>query len=205
MSNIEKGTIKEAQLFHSCPPPVTGKAVPTPMGSMNYCVLRNLIEEMGVLQRNKGAEIGVFQGTTSLHLLKSFPNLVLYSVDPFEDYSEYEPERNQSQMQASEQMTRERLAPFGERSVLMKEYSAEAAKKIAPGELDFVFIDALHTYEAVTEDLTCWYNTVRPGGLIAGHDYSWPGVREALEDFLSKHQKAAFYTPSTSDVWFFFR
>jgi hypothetical protein len=37
--------------------------------------------------------------------------------------------------------------------------------------LDFVYIDANHTYEGVKEDIKYWYPKVKPGGLLLGHDY----------------------------------
>ena len=52
------------------------------IGSYNFNVLRCLIEELNLLQINAGVEVGVFDGGTSLHLLKSFPTLRLFSVDP---------------------------------------------------------------------------------------------------------------------------
>lgn len=52
--------------------------------------------------------------------------------------------------------------------------SAESARHFADGSVDFVFIDADHTYEAVKLDLAAWLPKVKPGGIIAGHDYNYP-------------------------------
>jgi hypothetical protein len=49
--------------------------------------------------------------------------------------------------------------------------SKEASKLFNDESLDFVYIDANHTYEAVKEDLKCWYDKVRVGGVVMGHDY----------------------------------
>lgn len=46
---------------------------------------------------------------------------------------------------------------------------------------DAVFIDANHDEEAVASDLDQWKYVVREGGIIAGHDISWPGVKAAVE------------------------
>lgn len=51
--------------------------------------------------------------------------------------------------------------------------------------LDFVFIDAEHTYDSVKQDITAWLPLVKKGGYIGGHDYdllSWPGVIQATNE-----------------------
>jgi hypothetical protein len=194
--------MKEAELFHTRPQPIVGKAVPTPVGSMNYNVLRELLDELNIIQLNRGAEIGVFQAKTSEHLLKSFSQLTLFCVDPFLDYSEFEENRTQEQMEESKAIARQRLTPFGDRAQLIVDTSVAAAPLIPDGSLDFVFIDAIHTKEAVSQDLTAWFPKVRTGGLVAGHDFSWGGVREAVEEFIEPLGKGAYYTPGVSDVWF---
>lgn len=52
------------------------------------------------------------------------------------------------------------------------------------GDLDVVFIDALHDYESVKEDIALWWPLVRPGGYLCGHDYNhkWPGVMRAVAE-----------------------
>jgi predicted O-methyltransferase YrrM len=64
--------------------------------------------------------------------------------------------------------------------------SVAAAPQFADGSLDFVFLDARHTFEAVQQDLAAWWPKLRPGGLFAGHDYQhWPGVRAAVDAFVA--------------------
>ncbi len=52
---------------------------------------------------------------------------------------------------------------------------------------DFVFIDADHGYEAVAADIDAYLPLVRPGGIVAGHDYAdnWPGVMRAVDERFS--------------------
>ncbi len=63
--------------------------------------------------------------------------------------------------------------------------TAEMAIHVPDKTLGMVYIDAGHTYEAVTADLNAWYSKVVDGGIIAGHDYLMPqyGVYEAVRDF----------------------
>lgn len=64
--------------------------------------------------------------------------------------------------------------------------SAEAAGQYADGSLDFVFIDADHTADAVLRDLRAWRPKVRPGGMLAGHDCDEEGVIQAVRSFAAE-------------------
>ena len=62
--------------------------------------------------------------------------------------------------------------------------SVDAAKKYPDKSLDFVFIDGDHKYDAVCEDIRAWLPKVKPGGLLAGHDYPCQDVASAVADVL---------------------
>lgn len=64
--------------------------------------------------------------------------------------------------------------------------STEAARTFAPDTCGLVFIDAAHDYENVKADITAWLSRVRPGGILAGHDYSpdYPGVARAVDELV---------------------
>jgi predicted O-methyltransferase YrrM len=48
-------------------------------------------------------------------------------------------------------------------------------------KVDFIFIDADHSYEAITKDWQDWFPKVRPGGIIALHECR---VAENSPDYL---------------------
>jgi cephalosporin hydroxylase len=63
----------------------------------------------------------------------------------------------------------------------MRQDSLFAAKRINGSfELDFVYIDADHSFDAVLNDILAWKKVIRPGGWIGGHDYNDEGVRKAV-------------------------
>jgi hypothetical protein len=175
---------------------------PSSIGSMNFNVLRLLIEEHRILLNNVGAEVGVLYGDTSDYLLRSFPSLSLISIDPFLPYKEVDGERSAEEMARFESIAGMRLREHGTRSKLFKATSLEVAGEMAPGKLDFVFIDANHSYEAVKEDLEAWYPKIRKGGLFSGHDYQWEGVRKAVDEFFELNGLEGFVTPPASDIWY---
>ena len=173
----------------------------TAYGSMNYNVLASILKATNAIHYGSGAEIGVLYGDTSFHLLNEIPNLNLYSVDPYLPYDE--PDRTAQHMEKYEADARSRLSQFGARSIMMKCTSIEAAPAITDKSLDFVFIDAQHTYEACKEDIETWFPKVRPGGLITGHDYRWHGVNQAVTEFAERMNYRGLFTPQSSDIWIF--
>jgi len=62
----------------------------------------------------------------------------------------------------------------------------EAAVSAAglPDELDVLFVDTLHTYEQVRDELGVWGDRVVAGGVILFHDTdSFPEIRRAIEEW----------------------
>lgn len=56
--------------------------------------------------------------------------------------------------------------------------------------IDYLYIDADHSYDGCLADLRAWYPHVAPEGLIVGDDYGsdlYPGVKRAWDDFAREH------------------
>lgn len=74
-------------------------------------------------------------------------------------------------------------------AILLRMPSVDAAWRAGKGQpcKDLVFIDANHTYDDVRADIRAWLPLVKPGGILAGHDYSpdlFPGVVQAVDELL---------------------
>jgi len=71
---------------------------------------------------------------------------------------------------------------LGERFRPIKSRSVEAADAYEDASLDFVFIDGSHRHQDVLDDISAWRAKVKPGGVLAGHDYAseW-GVMAAVQ------------------------
>ena len=54
-----------------------------------------------------------------------------------------------------------------------------------PEGVDFVYIDGLHDYESVKEDIHDWFPKLHSGGILCGHDYNEtnPGTIQAVNEF----------------------
>lgn len=66
--------------------------------------------------------------------------------------------------------------------------SLEAAKLYGEVSLDFVMIDGSHQYEDVCADIHAWGPKIKPGGVLAGDDWNWPGVARAVQDNFEPHE-----------------
>ena len=146
-----------------------------------------------VIQERKlkvGAEIGVAFGGHSESILKVSTVTKLYCVDPYQHNADYIDPMNLPQEEFDElyKYTTTRLAQFGDRYQHIRKPSQQAVDEI-PVQLDFVFIDADHSYSGVWKDLCAWYSKVRDGGIIGGHDYdhpNLPGVKFAIDEFFRR-------------------
>lgn len=119
-----------------------------------------------------GVEVGVCYGLNALEMLICNENLFLHLVD---NYS-----RNDS-FRAKE-VSDYILKPLGDRISWHFKSSVEASKDFKDGSLDFVYIDADHSYEAVKQDIDVWLPKVKVGGVLGGHDF-YPGK---LGDYVEK-------------------
>lgn len=83
--------------------------------------------------------------------------------------------------------------------------SVDAAAAFADQAADFVFIDAAHSFDAVSRDLAAWWPKLRPGGLIAGHDYTHgPEVKAAVDAFVAAHGLDPAFRPSRNS-WMIYK
>lgn len=146
-----------------------------------YPVFPNLINRFNL---KKGCELGVSTGGQSYAILEKTNVEKLYSIDHYSpnywiDFN------SKGVLDLYFLRIKARLGQFGERSEMVRMFSLEAVDLFKNNELDFIFIDADHTYEAVKQDLELWYKKIRSGGIIGGDDYAtiWPGVRQAVDEF----------------------
>lgn len=70
--------------------------------------------------------------------------------------------------------------------------------------LDFVFIDASHKYEPTKADIRLWWQKVKDGGTLAGHDYN-PNdgleVKQAVDEVIPAKPLKIIMTEKCCGVW----
>jgi hypothetical protein len=133
-------------------------------------------------------EVGCWKGKSLSHLLVEAANsgkrLTIVGVDHFAG-SVAEPalehEARATDLEAVCRASAERSGyPFR----ILRKPSLEAAQEFADGACAFVFIDGSHDYESVKADLAAWLPKVAAGGTIAGHDFGYASVAQAVREAL---------------------
>lgn len=83
---------------------------------------------------------------------------------------------------------RRNTASYGETIQPIRGTSLDVAPSF-PRTIDFLFVDADHSYEAVRADLEAWRPHLARAALVVMHDYGWAeGVRRAVRDSLAPYQ-----------------
>lgn len=123
----------------------------------------------------EAVEIGTHRGLFAYEFLCSWQGERLHCVDHWKkDYDSMDSagsgDRGQDLLAASAL-----LKFFSDRVRIIRNDSTHYATKIGSGSIDFVYIDGCHQRDAVRADLCAWWPKVKPGGVLAGHDYICPG------------------------------
>ena len=148
-----------------------------------------------------GVEIGVQVGIYSEIILRLSHLKRLYSIDCWKNFEEYKDIANKSQLKQYYYYLKTiiRLFGFGKRSKILKKFSKDAEKLFSEECLDFVYIDAQHSYEGCKEDIKLWWPKLKKGGIFAGHDYvtgMFPegnfGVKRAVDEFIKEKKQKLF-------------
>ena len=131
-------------------------------------------------------EVGVYKGRSLYYLLdiirKQRRNIKVFGVDHYKEQSD-----------SCYDKTINNLSEFHNQYKLINTNSVSAAKTFQDNSIDFVFIDAGHTYEVVKADILAWLPKIKLGGMMAGHDYNgskrdggYPGVRKAVDEIFKR-------------------
>jgi predicted O-methyltransferase YrrM len=102
---------------------------------------------------------------------------------------------------------------YGEKATILRMTSLDASFLFMDNSIDFCYIDAQHDYFSAMEDMITWWKKVKPGGILAGHDYeSKEEVKQlyviqiAVNEFARKMGIHVFTTGESSvRSWYLFK
>jgi len=136
-------------------------------------------------------ELGTYLGQSAAFMAECIKNsgkkLKFYAVDLFQhtDDNDHKEVNRDIFTQFWHNME---LCGVSEYIIPLKMSTAEAAAYLEEkeGQLDFVFVDANHTYPYVKADLENYLPLIKPGGVLSGHDIYFESVRKAVDEVLPK-------------------
>jgi len=125
----------------------------------------------------KGIEIGVKGGRNAYYILTGLPIKILYLIDCYDEKC----------LQYKPIMEQEILNKYPEKTHFIYKKSIDAINDV-PKDLDFVYIDSDHTYETTKNEIKLYYEKVRKGGILGGHDYGIKDIEIAVQEFVQKNK-----------------
>ena len=139
-------------------------------------------------------EVGVWKGHSLVYLGKLLNNkkVNISAVDLWDETYKYESGRFSEHKKHVLEIFRTNVKKANLNNVIkeIKELSWEGSKHFEDASVDFVFIDADHSYDSVVKDINSWLPKIRKGGMISGHDYFNPcGVKKAVDKRFGKKVK----------------
>jgi hypothetical protein len=150
-----------------------------------------------------GVEIGVLRGEHAENLLKRWNCEKLFLIDLWEH-----------RLIKKYYHVVEKKFRGNDKVQIMKMDSHQASKEFMDESLDFIYIDADHSFKGVASDIISWYPKLKRFGVLAGHDYRedgkyWDGfygVKTAV-DSLSKmlQLKPTIIDEGINSTWYFRR
>jgi len=136
------------------------------------------------------AEIGSWLGDNAVDMLDNWNEISkLYLIDSFEVC----PDFRDADIQVSNKNRFVERFKDNQRTSIILDQSVTASKQFDNESLDFVYIDANHTYDAIKQDIDVWTPKVKKGGIIGGHDYEYKPldsdirtVKKAVDEYFGK-------------------
>lgn len=157
---------------------------PITIAGMSRGSLAELFAEMDFM---KGVEIGVQGGRFSKTLCDANPRMEFYGIDPYLEYDDIGIKGDQAGQDAGYEYAKERFPANG---VLIRKKSMDAINDFPDDYFDFVYVDGNHIFVYAANDIHYWLKKIRPGGIIAGHDYR----RYYPRSFIHVYQVVNAYT-----------
>jgi predicted O-methyltransferase YrrM len=142
--------------------------------------------------QSKFVEVGSWKGRSSAFLAVEIANsnkkIDFYCVDTWEGSGEH---KGIEELPLLYDIFLKNMNPVENYYTPLRMTSYEASKFFENQSLDFVFLDASHEYEDVKKDIINWIPKIKPGGILAGHDYGCPnfeGVKRAVDEELKNFE-----------------
>ena len=148
-----------------------------------------------------GVEIGSQSGFNARSMLDTLDIKTLYLIDPYSYYPDLVQKYNK--LDESYLTAKKRLKDYKDKVIFVKKKSEDAVNDI-PNNIDFIYIDGNHAYNYVKKDIELYYQKIKQGGIISGHDFYATQINNvclAVIEFAQKHNIKL--NGLDRDWWFF--
>lgn len=160
-----------------------------------------------------GLELGVQKGEFSEHIVRKWKGQHLFLVDIWEHQSEtdYVDIANVSTEEHLKNMmeTINRINKHVDTDSVSvwRSNSRVASNVFKDNMLDWVYLDANHSYLDTKLDINRWYHKVKSGGIISGDDWDMPAVNKAVYETILAlgNDITVIVTSYGNRSWYFFK
>lgn len=145
--------------------------------------LFNLVKKLP--EKSTIVEIGAYLGRSTCFIAEGITNrnISLYTIDTFENQGMSEGYRD------TYSEFKKNVSKYKNKINIRKGFSYELAKEFKDVEIDLLWIDACHEYEAVKRDINDWVPLVKKHGIICFDDYYVKGpnhrVKKAVNECIA--------------------
>jgi hypothetical protein len=146
--------------------------------------LINLIKKYRNTKEMTMIEIGSYAGESTCLFAKEFKNVI--SIDPFmNDYDKNDITCEYMDLTDVYNVFKKNIESYKNITHIRK-ISDDAINDLKKINVDFVYIDGMHTYEQVNKDIKNYLPLIKNDGFIGGHDFHpvWQGVVNAIVENL---------------------
>jgi hypothetical protein len=160
-----------------------------------------LLEELIELKKfKKTCEIGCLQGKMSARIL-DIPCVEKHIlVDPWMPYNEInQSESDDKRLLGYDKNEWDRIyacccntmQKYGDRAIIIRDTSVNAAEEVCNFSLDCVVLDADHTRKSYASDVAAWLPKLRDGGYFISHDYSsgWKNIVKCMDEIFKEVER----------------
>jgi hypothetical protein len=149
-------------------------------------------------------EVGVFEGENAERIIRNLGIKRIYLIDPYKYEKTDCSYTSKTDLCLAKEKMKKRLSKYGNKIIFIKRSSIKSLNSI-PDNCDYIYIDGNHNYKNVKEDIKNYYNKVKDGGILAGHNienggyYKNNGVTQAFVEFVAKKNLKPFI--ANKDWW----
>jgi predicted O-methyltransferase YrrM len=156
------------------------------LNTVNWFNFQKFYEFVSTKNYINFVEVGVWKGHSLIYLAKLLDNkkVKISAVDLWDETYKYETGPLSDHKKHVLEIFRANVENANLKNGIkeIKEISWEGSRHFDDSSVDFVFIDADHSFDSVVKDIQSWVPKVRKGGMISGHDYfNTCGVKDAVD------------------------